>query len=198
MARRAMPGAEHGVAGGPLRVGLVRRPGLPQNLNMFKNGSAGTWMLIGLVGSVLFRLPLWLVTLGGVGPLLGPIDVALFWSVGDTVVTSAIWVGDAIASVVCAVTTGVACVGLRGDRAWASRLAEGLAWWYIACNTAAAVACGVLMPDWPLLATPFAVYLVSLVVAILAVRQLRAHRRSPMVVGITALRRRAAAAGRAT
>lgn len=57
----------------------------------------------------------------------------LFDAVGHTVAT-AISVGDDVASLLCAIATGVACGGLRGDRAWAYRLGQGLARFYVAVN----------------------------------------------------------------
>lgn len=142
---------------------------------MFKNEWAGTWLLIGLVGSVLLRGTLWVLTVLNLGPLLGPVDLLLFPAVGRTVGT-AIWLGDIVASFLFAVATGVACQGLRGDRAWAYRLGQGLARFYVALNAATATVCGVLMSDWGLLAIPFVLYIVSIVVAIMAARQLAARR----------------------
>ncbi|WNM37799.1 hypothetical protein RMN56_21935 [Micromonospora halotolerans] len=154
---------------------------------MFKNAWAGTWLLIGLVGSVLLRGILWLLTLFSLGPLLGPVDLLLFDAAGHTVAT-AISVGDAVASFLCAIATGVACVGLRGDRAWAYRLGRWLARFYVAVNTATATACGVLVAMWGrsaggLVTFLFVLYVVSLGVAVMAVRQLAAPRSTPDEAG---------------
>ena len=158
---------------------------MAQNLNVSRNGWAGTWLLIGLVGSVLLRGTLWVLTVLNLGPLLGPVDLLLFSAVGHTVGTG-IWLGDIVASFLFAVATGVACQGLRSDRAWAYRLGQGLARFYVALNAATATVCGLLMWDWGLsawglLAFPFALYIASMVVAIMAARQLKAHRGPAMV-----------------
>ncbi|MFI5914146.1 hypothetical protein [Dactylosporangium sp. NPDC051541] len=159
---------------------------------MFKRGWSGSWLLIGLIGSVLLRGTLWVVTVLNVGPLLGPVDLLLVPALGHTIGT-AIWLGDIVASFLFAVATGVACQGLRRDRGWAYRLGKGLARCYVASNAATATVCGVLvMSGWGLLAFPFVLYIASIAVAIMAVRQLQAHRGSAMVVGITSLRRLAA------
>ncbi|MFI7284240.1 hypothetical protein ACIBOV_28660 [Micromonospora chersina] len=155
---------------------------------MFKNSWAGGWLLIGLVGSVLLRGALWLLTLLSYGPLLGPVDLMLI-DVTDQTVGTAIWFGDIVASFLCAIATGVACGGLRRDHDWAYRLGRGLAWFYVAVSAATATACGVLMvtvspsawslTDWSVVVgLPFVLYVVSIVVAVLALRQLAAHRPS--------------------
>lgn len=158
---------------------------------MFNNGWAGTWLLIGLIGSVLLRGALWVLTVLNVGPLLGPVDVLLMPVVGRSVGT-AIWLGDIVVSFLLAVATGVACQGLRSDRAWAYRLGQGLARCYVVVNAATAAVCAVWMSDRHLLAFPFVVYVASIVVAIMAARQLKAHGGSATVVGINSLRRLAA------
>lgn len=154
---------------------------------MFKNSWAGAWLLIGLVGSVLLRGILWLLTILNFGPLLGPADLMLIDATDHTVGT-AIWLGDIVASFLCAIATGVACGGLRRDHDWAYRLGRGLARFYVAVNAATATACGVLMAtespsvwsltDWSFVGLPFVLYVVSIVVAVLALRQLAAPRPS--------------------
>ncbi|MFG1834342.1 hypothetical protein [Micromonospora chersina] len=149
---------------------------------MFKNSWAGTWLLIGLVGSVLLRGALWLVTALNVAPLLGPGDLLLYGAYGT--VGTAIWIGDIVGSFAAAIATGVACVGVRRDRAWAYRLGRWLAWFYVAVNAVTATVCGVLLAKWGwsagnLEAPLFVLYVVSLVVALMAVRQLAAPR-SPL------------------
>ncbi|MEU0562818.1 hypothetical protein [Dactylosporangium sp. NPDC006015] len=160
---------------------------------MFKNVRGGSILLAGLVGSVVLRGALWVLTVSAVGPLLGPVAVLAGETVGRAAGT-AVWAGDIVASVLCAAATGVACHGLHADRAWAFRLGRGLAWFYVAVNAIAAAACVALMPGWGQLAAPFALYAVSLLVAVAALRRLGAERGSAMVVGIAALRRTAAAA----
>ena len=158
---------------------------------MFKYWWAETWLLIGLVGSVLLRGTLWVLTGLNVGPLLGPVDVLLVPAFGHTVGT-AIWLGDIAASLLLAVATGVACQGLRGDRLWAYRWGRSLAWFYVGCNAATATVCGVLMSNWGMLALPFVLYIVSIAIAMMAISQLKAHRGSATVVGMIFLRRLAA------
>ncbi|MET8833914.1 hypothetical protein ABZV78_08365 [Micromonospora sp. NPDC004540] len=152
---------------------------------MFKNEWAGTWLLVGLIGSVLLRGTLWLVTILNVGPLLGPVDLLLHSAIDHTVGT-AIWLGDIVASFLFAIATGVACQGLRRDRAWAYRLGQWLTSIYVPLNAVTATACGVLMVDWglqawSLLAFPLVLYVASIVVAIMAARELKAHRGSALV-----------------
>ncbi|MFG3604744.1 hypothetical protein [Micromonospora chersina] len=144
---------------------------------MFNNMWAGAWLLTGLIGSVLLRGALWLLTMLIFGPLLGPVYVLI----DDPTVGMAIWYGDIAASFLCAIATGVACVGLRRDRDWAYRLGRGLARFYVAVNAATAAACGVLaaMVKTSLLGLPFVLYVLSIVVAVLALRQLRAPRPYP-------------------
>ncbi|WP_433282064.1 hypothetical protein [Micromonospora sp. CA-244673] len=147
---------------------------------MFKSAWAGTWLLIGLVGSVLLRGILWLLTFFSVGPLLGSVDLLVLETAGHTAAT-AFWLGDAVGSFLFAIATGVACVGLRRDRAWAYRLGQWLAWFYVAVNTVTAAACVVLVAMWGLsagifVAVLFVLYAVSIVVAVMAVRQLAVPR----------------------
>ncbi|MFG2106623.1 hypothetical protein [Micromonospora chersina] len=144
---------------------------------MFNNSWAGAWLLTGLIGSVLLRGALWLLTMLIFGPLLGPAYVLI----DDPTVGTAIWLGDIVASFLCAIATGVACVGLRRDRDWAYRLGRGLARFYVTVNAATAAACGVLvaMVKTSLLGLPFVLYVLSIVVAVLALRQLRAPRPYP-------------------
>lgn len=156
-----------------------------QNLNVFNNGPAGTWLLIGLVGSVLLRGALWVLTILNLTPLLGPVHLLLISTVGHTLGTG-IWLGDIVASFLFAIATGVACQGLRGDRVWAYRLGRGLARFYVAVNAGTATVCAVLMWDWGLparglLVFPFVLYIVSIVVAIVTARQLEAQRGATMV-----------------
>ncbi|MFC4018377.1 hypothetical protein ACFOW4_10535 [Micromonospora sp. GCM10011542] len=82
---------------------------------MFKNESAGTWLLIGLVGSVLLRGALWVLTILNLGPLLGPVHLLLISAVGHTVGTG-IWLGDIVASFLFAIATGVAWADSTGRR----------------------------------------------------------------------------------
>ncbi|MEV0562569.1 hypothetical protein [Dactylosporangium sp. NPDC050588] len=161
---------------------------------MFKNVRSGSILLAGLVGSVVLRGALWVLSVSTVGPLLGPVAVLAGEAAGRAAGTVA-WAGDLVASVLCAVATGVVCYGLHGDRAWAFRLGRALASFYVAVNVLAAAACVALMPGWGQLAVPFALYAVSSLVAVAALRRLGAERGSAMVVGIAALRRTAAAAG---
>ncbi|MEU0151309.1 hypothetical protein [Micromonospora fulviviridis] len=107
------------------RAACIQHKGMAQNLNVFKNEWAGTWLLLGLVGSVLLRGTLWVLTVLNLGPLLGPVHLLLIPAVGRTVGTG-VWLGDIVASFLFAVATGVACEGLRGDRTWAYRLGQGL------------------------------------------------------------------------
>lgn len=146
---------------------------------------AGAWLLTGLIGSVLLRGALWLLTMLILGPLLGPAYVLI----DDPTVGTAIWYGDIAASFLCAIATGVACVGLRRDRDWAYRLGRGLARFYVAVNAATAAACGVLVATaktsaWDLavrsiVGLSFVLYVLSIVVAVLALRQLRTPRPYP-------------------
>ncbi|MFF5232610.1 hypothetical protein [Dactylosporangium sp. NPDC000521] len=162
---------------------------------MFKNVRGGSLLLAGLVGSVVLRGALRVATVMNAAPLLGPVHFLTIDAVGRSAGT-AVWAGDIVASVLCAAATGIACHGLRGDRAWAYPLGRGLAWFYVAVNAVAATVCGVAMPGWRLLAVPFGLYVVSLLVAVAALRRLGAERGSATVVGIISLRRAAAAAGR--
>ncbi|GAA3213393.1 hypothetical protein GCM10010532_039100 [Dactylosporangium siamense] len=156
---------------------------------MFKNGRPGAWLLLGLIASVLLRGPIYLLTWLYVGPLLGPVDGLLLRADNQTAAT-AVWVGDAVASLLVVVATGVTCLGLGEDRLWAYRLGRALAWFYIAVNTVTAAACGTLPSAWGLL-TPalLALYVGSIAVAVVVLRQLATHRRSATVTGIIALRR---------
>ncbi|MFI7212730.1 hypothetical protein [Micromonospora maritima] len=147
---------------------------------MLHNGRPGTWLSIGLVGSVLFRGTLWVLTTLNLAPLLGPVDLLLY-EVLEHPVGTAVWLGDIIASFLFAVVTGVVCGGLRGDRAWAYRWGQGLARFYVVLNLATATVTGALMWHWGppargFLAVPFAVYLVSIAVAVMAARELTARR----------------------
>ncbi|MCZ7435236.1 hypothetical protein O7598_02400 [Micromonospora sp. WMMC241] len=143
---------------------------------MFKEWSAGTWLLIGLVGSVLLRGTLWVITTLNVAPLLGPAHLLLISELGRTAGT-ATWLGDIVASFLFAVATGVVCIGLRRDRVWARWLGAWLARFYVALNAGAAVGCAALLrvvgPAAWLLVFPFALYVVSLGVAIMTARQLK-------------------------
>ncbi|WP_433605474.1 hypothetical protein ACQP2P_27430 [Dactylosporangium sp. CA-139114] len=69
-----------------------------------------------------------MLTVLNVGPLLGPVYLLPAPAVGRAIGT-AIRLGDIVASFLFAVATGVACRGLRGDRAWAYRLGLGLGVW---------------------------------------------------------------------
>ncbi|SCL71539.1 hypothetical protein [Micromonospora chersina] len=152
---------------------------------MFNNMWAGAWLLTGLIGSVLLRGGLWLLTLLIVAPLLGPAHMLI----SDANVDTPIWYGDIVASFLCAIATGVACVGIRRDRGWAYRLGRGLARFYVAVNAVSAAACGVLLvqaetsawdpPLVVLVGFPFVLYVLSIVVAVLALRQLRTPRPYP-------------------
>ncbi|WP_433311891.1 hypothetical protein [Micromonospora chersina] len=144
---------------------------------MFNNMWTGAWLLTGLIGSVLLRGALWLLTMLMLGPLLGPAYVLI----DDPTVGAAIWYGDIAASFLCAIATGVACVGLCRDRDWAYRLGRGLARFYVAVNAVTASVCGVLLAmwgqsAWSLVALLLVLYVASLVVAVMAVRQLAAPR----------------------
>ncbi|MEV8516859.1 hypothetical protein [Dactylosporangium sp. NPDC051484] len=152
---------------------------------MFRDWLAATWLLIGLVGSVLIRGALWLFSILILTPLLGPIPLLLSPAVGDSAGT-ALWTGDIIASFPLAIATFFAWRGLRAYRPWALRLSRGLAWFYVVANAATAIVCGVYMWDWGLLAVPFAVYVASFAVAVMVLRRLAAYRallaRQPYVV----------------
>ncbi|MET7401990.1 hypothetical protein ABZS66_51765 [Dactylosporangium sp. NPDC005572] len=156
---------------------------------MFKDG----WLLGGLVVSVLLRGAVWLLSLGIVGPVLGPLDVVLY-TFADHGAVTAIVAGEAVVGVGLAVATGLACDGLRRDRLWAWRLGLGLARCYVVLNAVAAVASLALVPIWGwwvgLLGAVF--YLASLAAAALARRDLASGPRVRVVTGLATLRRLAA------
>ncbi|WP_433046556.1 hypothetical protein [Dactylosporangium sp. CS-033363] len=150
---------------------------------MFKYGSAATWLMIGLVGSVLVRGSLWVVSLLNITPLLGPVALLSGRTVGGV-----IWAGDIVASFVLAIVTCVVWRGLRDYRPWAIRPAQGLAWFYIATNVVAAGACVRHLPDWDLLAVPLAWYVVSIGIAVMVLLRVAATtpgRRTPARAGGT-------------
>ncbi|MFI2710055.1 hypothetical protein ACH495_07995 [Micromonospora sp. NPDC018662] len=156
---------------------------------MFKEWSAGAWLLIGLVGSVLLRGTLWVITTLNFAPLLGPAHMLLISALGRTAGTG-IWLGDIVASFLFAVATGVACHGLRNDRAWARWLGAWLARFYVALNAGSAAGGAVLVWVWGRvdrwLVFLLVLYVVSFGVAVMAARQPKAHRRAAPVDTISA------------
>ncbi|WP_433205915.1 hypothetical protein ACQP00_38630 [Dactylosporangium sp. CS-047395] len=135
------------------------------DLNMFNYRSAATWLVIGLVGSVLVRGFLALTSVLILTPLLGPVVLLTGRTTGGV-----LWAGDLIASPVLAIVTCVVWRGLRDYRPWAIRSAQGLAWCYIATNVVAA-ACVIQLPDWHLLAVPLTWYVISIGNAVMVLRR---------------------------
>ncbi|GAA2331361.1 hypothetical protein [Dactylosporangium salmoneum] len=142
---------------------------------MFKYRTAATWLLAGLIGSVLLRGLLWLATFLTVTPLLGPVAYLSSPAIGEDA-ASALWIADNCVSPLLALVTFAVWRGLRSYRPWALRTARALAWCYVAANVAAATTCATQMSRLHLLAVPCAVYVATLPVACMVLRRLAAYR----------------------
>ncbi|MEV4539273.1 hypothetical protein AB0J82_36420 [Asanoa sp. NPDC049518] len=127
--------------------------------------------------SVLLRGAIWVLSMLTFGPLFGPFDLYL-WQTAGRSAAEAITICDITVSVLLAVATAVASVGVRSERRWALRLGGWLALFYVGLNIVTAIACVVLWhplslePVW-VLAVPLALYILSAVAATVAWSELQ-------------------------